>query len=135
MSLFSRNQLLVGALFLVLGIILGALGAHAFAETLSDKQMTSFQTAVRYQQLQGVGIMIFGVVSHLTSLAASRWIARFLAFGTILFSGSIYLLVFSTEMVDGLKAVIGPITPIGGLLMILGWSFFLRSLAVLKVSK
>jgi uncharacterized membrane protein YgdD (TMEM256/DUF423 family) len=135
MSIFSRNQLLIGALFLLVGIILGALGAHAFADILSDRQMASFQTAVRYQQLQGIGIMIVGVVCHISALTASRWITRFLVLGTILFSGSIYLLVFSTDMAHGLKAVVGPITPIGGLLLILGWAFFLRSVAVLKVSK
>lgn len=135
MTRSCRYQLLWGATFLMTSIILGALGAHALANILTESQMSSFQTAVRYQQIQGVGILIVAMINAKSELAGAKWIFRLLIIGTALFSGSIYFLVFASGTIESLKPVFGPITPVGGILMILGWLVFIRAIAIYKVSK
>ena len=112
----------VGAGFLLFGVILGAFAAHGLKGTLTQDQLNSFQTGVRYQFYHGLAILLLGVLPK--GSLSGKWFrisAWSFIIGIILFSGSIYLL--STKPVHGLQAIsfLGPVTPIGGLLFILGW--------------
>ncbi len=103
------------------GVILGAFGAHALKKVLPPEALASFEVGVRYQLLHAVALLGLAAIS---AQVASPWIARaggFWSAGILLFSGSIYLLACRHALgVPGLK-VLGPVTPIGGLLLILGW--------------
>ncbi len=109
----------IGSLFMASGIVLGAFGAHYLKSRLGVEALSSFETGIRYQLYHGLALLALGLAApHAFTL---KWIARFMVWGTLLFSGSIYLL--SLKDVLGLQWLryLGPITPIGGLLLILAW--------------
>jgi len=101
-------------------VILGAMGAHALRNVLSEQQLESFNTGVRYQMWHVLAILLTVLLSKQFSLNLGLTLWLFLV-GVLLFSGSIYLL--STIPVHGIEAVrkLGPITPLGGLLLIASW--------------
>lgn len=106
-----------GLLFGVLSIILGAFGAHALRAHLSSDQLASFETGIRYQMYHGLLLILLANFKFLQSkLIFGLYIA-----GIFFFSFSIYLLNLRGLMgIESLK-YLGPITPIGGLLLILAW--------------
>lgn len=113
-------------------IVLGALGAHALKETLTEAKLASFETAVRYQFYGTIGYAIMVLVGMVRPQWNYRWSQLLLLLGTLFFSGSIYVLVFTTT--QALRQVMGPITPIGGLLMIAAWVLFFIHIQRNKVS-
>ncbi len=115
--------LLVGSLYGLFAVILGALGSHAFRKILSVDKLASFEIGVKYQMYHALLLLILGFVGSYQS-PYIKYASIGIMVGTFLFSASIYLLSFSQYWNINLK-FIGPITPIGGLLMILGWLFLL----------
>jgi len=108
-----------GAVFGALGIIFGAFGAHALKKILSDDQLKNFETGVKYQMYHALLFAIIGFnIQHITSYENLLFYS--LTFGILLFSFSIYGLCISSALNKKLK-ILGPITPIGGLLLLLGW--------------
>lgn len=110
----------VSLLLIVFGIILGAMGAHSLEEKLTADQLDSFKTGVSYQLYNGLGLLI---ITHMMSRfrkQAFRIGSNLILAGTLLFSISIYLLA-AGGLEDSVKAILGPITPIGGSIMIIGW--------------
>lgn len=92
-----------------LGVIAGALGAHALADRLADAgNLEAWETAVLYQLVHAVALLAWHP-------RANWWQIIGWGGGIVLFSGSIYLLSL------GGPSFLGPITPIGGLLFITGW--------------
>ena len=81
--------------------------------------MQSFETGVRYQIYAGFSLLILGLNADRFHFSL-KWIIRFLLIGIVLFSGSIYGLALQEVFSVSLK-FLGPITPIGGLLQIIGW--------------
>lgn len=114
----DRLFITIGALSGFVAVALGAFGAHSLRERLSAEMLQVFQTGVTYQMyhalaLIGVGILLARFsVDGSTWLTASGWL--FLA-GTILFSGSLYLLSLTGT------SWLGAITPLGGVAFLLGW--------------
>jgi len=102
-------------------VILGAFAAHQLKAMVSDKAVGIFETAVRYQFYHVFALALAGI---LFKPFTNNWVKAagyFFISGIILFSGSLYILTYKTALVlPGLQWV-GPITPIGGLLFILGW--------------
>lgn len=115
----------VGAAFGILAIILGAFGAHALKKVLSAEKLTSFEVGVRYQIYSALFLLVLGYNANL-ELSSIKWAFYLVTIGTILFSFSIYLLSLSEYLKKSFK-FLGPITPLGGLLMIIGWSCLLCS--------
>ena len=107
--------LIIGSLFAALSVLLGAFGAHGVKNRLSMEDLAIFETAVRYQMYHALGILLMGVVSFYLTEKLVSIPAYFLILGIIIFSGSLFLLVFTN-----LKWF-GAITPIGGLCLIIGW--------------
>ena len=111
----------IGALFMFLGVLLGALGSHALQEKLSQDSLNSFMIAIRYMMFHGLALLMLSALPFI-STSSKEWIALAIVSGTLLFSISILLL--STKQLHGLTvSFLGPITPIGGLLLILGWGY------------
>lgn len=110
-----------GALFLAVGTVCGALGAHALKAVLSAESLDSWKTASMYMLVMGVGLI--GANRSTTTRAAQRMLGAVVV-GTCLFSGSIVGLVALSGMegLGSMRAVLGPMTPIGGVLMIGGWT-------------
>ena len=114
-----------GAAFALLSVILGAFGAHALRDLLADSQLSSFETGVRYQMYHGLALIFSGL--HADQLPKAKTLSNLFISGTVLFSGSIYLL--NLQEVLGISLTfLGPITPIGGLCLIGGWSLLFLSL-------
>lgn len=111
--------LIIGAVYGLLSVILGAFGAHAFRKILSPERLESFETGVRYQMYAAFFLLIVGwILKYETK--SENLISWMMIFGTLLFSFSIYFLAFQDYLGVNLK-FLGPITPIGGLLMIISW--------------
>ena len=115
--------LVIGAVYGVLSVILGAFGAHAFKKILSVERLESFEVGVRYQMYAAFFLLIVGYILKFET-KTENWISWLMIFGTILFSVSIYFLSFQDYWGTNLK-FLGPITPLGGLLMILSWGLLI----------
>lgn len=115
-----RNWVIFIAVLAAITVILGAIGAHTLRNILSEVQLNSFATGVRYQYYH-IFAMLFAVIlgkQFDVNLKAPLWL---FAIGTLFFSSSIFLL--STIPVHGMEGVraLGPITPVGGLILVAGW--------------
>lgn len=106
----------LGALFMFLGVVLGAFGAHGLRGVLSEQGKQVYHTAVLYHLVHGLGLLAVGLLATLRPQAP--WLRPAgLAFvvGIVVFSGSLYLLA-----VTDIKKL-GMITPFGGLAFLAGW--------------
>lgn len=115
--------LIVGSIYGLLSVILGAFGAHAFKSYLSHEKLASFETGVRYQMYHAILLIIIGLALSFTS-SIERWSAISIMAGVFLFSFSIYFLSFAEYWNMNLRFLV-PITPLGGLLLIVGWGLLL----------
>lgn len=115
--------LVVAGVYGMLSVILGAFGAHAFKKMLSPEKLASFDIGVRYQLYHAIVLLVIGLFFSFSS-SLERWAAISMIVGVILFSFSIYFLSFSEYWNVNLK-FLGPITPLGGLLLILGWGMLI----------
>jgi uncharacterized membrane protein YgdD (TMEM256/DUF423 family) len=125
------KKIILTAIFLGLtAIILGAFGAHALKKVLTEAQLQSFEVGVRYQMYHALFLLFIGVFTFLNE--KERLIIFWLTIsGVLFFSGSIYLL--ATNGITNLKTKwLGPITPIGGLLLISAWSYLFYSILCKK---
>ena len=125
----KKITLIIGASYGMLSVILGAFGAHAFKKILSVERLTSFETGVKYQMYHALLLLIIGFFFKFDT-GTEKWASWCIILGVLLFSFSIYFLSFQEVLGVNLK-FLGPITPIGGLLMIVGWalliSYFFKS--------
>ncbi|TNF72271.1 MAG: DUF423 domain-containing protein [Bacteroidetes bacterium] len=110
----------VGALLGFLGVLLGAFGAHYLKRRLSEDQARSFETGVRYQLFHAILLLVLSFNLSFTSPLEGYMVSAFL-WGTLLFSFSIYGLVLS-EVYGRKWRFLGPVTPLGGLLLLVGWA-------------
>ena len=120
----SRFHILCGLFFACLGVVIGAFAAHGLKPLLSLKEINNFETGVKYQFYHAFALIILGILGAIIPLNERLFkVAGFLFFiGIILFSGSLYLL--STQSLFNISIpLLGPITPLGGSLLIFGWVF------------
>jgi uncharacterized membrane protein YgdD (TMEM256/DUF423 family) len=105
-----------GSILGALGVILGAFGAHALkAMLLANNQLNNYETAVKYQFIHALGLIMIGILSKEFSSKTMLYSGFCMLAGSIIFSGALYLICFT-----GIK-MFGAIAPIGGTLMIIGW--------------
>ena len=109
-----------GACLGALAVILGAFGAHALRDVLSEKGLALWETAVRYHFYHALAILFVGIVYDRLPVARLRWSSSLFVAGFILFCGSLYALAFR-EVTSVPLGWLGPITPLGGLCFILAW--------------
>lgn len=116
--------LMAGSLFCMLSVVLGAFAAHGLKSRVSEYAIGVFKTAAEYQMVHGLALIAVAIlIKWGLNLTAAGW---FFIAGTLLFSGSLYLLA-----ITGWKWL-GPITPLGGLCFIVGWLVILVQVARFK---
>ena len=121
----NQIALISGSILGILSIVFGAFGAHALKKVLTEERLNSFEVGVRYQMYAAITLLIIGF--HLDfATTTEKWAYYGIFWGCILFSGSIYFLSFKDVLKANLR-FLGPITPLGGLLMIVGWVMLLIS--------
>ncbi|REK69298.1 DUF423 domain-containing protein [Paenibacillus paeoniae] len=109
---------IIGAVNAALAIILGAFGAHGLEDKLSEHYLDVFETGVKYHMYSALGLMLIALLDKM--IGGSRKVligGRLILAGTIIFSGSLYILSLTGF------SKLGIITPIGGVAMIAGWVF------------
>jgi len=118
----QRTWLAAGALLALLAVMAGAFGAHGLRGMVSERGLEVFQTAVTYQMYHAIALVLVALLSvaglsrRLLGAAAGFFLA-----GTLLFSGSLYLLVL-TEI-----RWVGPVTPLGGVCFMVGWALLVAA--------
>ena len=117
----NKPILLKGALLGAIAVILGALGAHALKNILAPEQLLSFETGVKYQMYHALLLVILSLAIKPTSSKYLLTAVNLIFLGVILFSGSIYLLTIKNILGMEFLKFVGPITPIGGILIVVGW--------------
>ncbi len=114
----SGRTLALAGVLLALATICGAFGAHALKGQLAPDRLMIWETAVRYQFFQALGLLGIGLLLRSLDGAALRGAASLIVAGIVLFCGSLYALSF------GAPRALGALTPVGGLAWIAGWSLF-----------
>ncbi|SIS37163.1 Uncharacterized membrane protein YgdD, TMEM256/DUF423 family [Zobellia uliginosa] len=116
---------IIGALYGLLAVVFGAFGAHALKKLLSEDQLKSFETGVKYQMYHAIVLLLIGFNFNM-DVAFQGYMVYSFVIGTFLFSFSIYALVISAAKGRKLR-FLGPVTPLGGLLLVCGWALLLYS--------
>ncbi len=116
----DRLALRLGALFGLFGVVLGAMAAHGSVHDYLDRvhRLDMWRTALSYQWFHALALLAIGAGGVGRRGTVICWLI-----GVVLFSGSIYILAL-----DPAQRWAGPITPLGGLLLICGWSWLWISL-------
>jgi uncharacterized membrane protein YgdD (TMEM256/DUF423 family) len=112
----ERTFILIATLAGLLGVALGAFGAHGLRGRLTPEMLAVFETGVRYQLVHAVALLAMaGLMDRLNGwlITTAGWL--FVA-GIVLFSGSLYLLALTGA------TILGAITPLGGLAFLAGWA-------------
>ena len=108
--------ILIGSLNALIGVALGAFGAHGLKSKVAPEMLTVWNTAVQYHLIHALGLLLIGILAHLMPAAplikSGGWS---ILLGILLFSGSLYALVLT-----GIKPL-GIITPFGGVAFLIGW--------------
>lgn len=124
----DKKFIITGIVCILLGIVLGAFGAHGLKKAIANDpdfltHIASYETGVRYQIYLGFSFLLIGFnVDKLQFSLRPVYILWLL--GILFFSGSIYFLSMN-YLFGGSLRFLGPSTPIGGLLLIIGWILLL----------
>src|SRR5690606_8435897 len=115
----------IGSLYGFLAVIFGAFGAHALKKILTEDQLKSFETGVKYQMYHAILLLVLGFNFNLET-PLQRYMVYCFILGVFLFSFSIYGLCLSAAKGRKMK-FLGPVTPLGGLLLVCGWGMLFYS--------
>jgi len=116
----NKRIILTASFFGALAVLLGAFGAHGLKELIDAPSLSIWQKGVEYQFYHTFALLYLSTFARYRNKLIN--IAYFcFTFGILLFSGSLYLLATRSITHLAFADVIGPITPIGGLLLVLGW--------------
>lgn len=127
-----KKLIIIGSILGASAVVLGAFGAHALRSILTEPQLESYQTGVHYQIIHAIVIIIIGIIYHLTKNRSFLTAANLMFAGVMLFSFSIYLLSLREYLGMPQLSFLGPVTPIGGTLMIFAWILVLINALKLK---
>ena len=116
----TKNILITGCILMALAVGIGAFGAHGLKETLlQNEKLEVFETGVKYHFYHAIAIFFIGILSiHIRN----NWLYRsfyLMLTGILFFSASLYVLAITNT------PVLGAITPIGGVLFLVGWVFLI----------
>jgi uncharacterized membrane protein YgdD (TMEM256/DUF423 family) len=112
------NWIFFGALCAALSVIAGAFGAHALAARFAPHELELWQTAARYLMYGGLSLVTVGLFAKQGAVRGVSGAGWCLLLGSVLFSGTVF------GLAAGAPRWLGAVTPIGGILMILGFLIF-----------
>ena len=118
MKLKNRMRLF-GSIFMLISILLGAFASHYLERFLTSESLSSFQVGIRYLTYHGLALLLFSSFDFFTD-REKKIFSTLIILGSILFSGSIFILSFKSQFSFSL-AWIGPVTPLGGTALIIAW--------------
>jgi uncharacterized membrane protein YgdD (TMEM256/DUF423 family) len=116
-----KNTLFIAATFAAISVALGAFGAHALEGLLTERWQKVYESAARYQMYHSFALLACGILLYLKPIKLISIASKFFIIGIILFSGSLYALVFLYLKGINNFNFIGAITPLGGICFICGW--------------
>lgn len=128
----QKTGILTGAFFMLTAVMLGAFGAHGLKQLVLPENIVTFKTGVFYQFIHALSILLLVILSKLFKMPQLKYSIWFFTLGIIFFSGSLYLLSIKSLLAIN-TSILGPITPLGGLLFIIGW--FLAIVFTIKNKK
>jgi uncharacterized membrane protein YgdD (TMEM256/DUF423 family) len=126
----NKKIVLTGLAFGILAIILGAFGAHGLKQFLSIEQLSSFEVGVKYLMFHAL-FLLFVSNTNFVAEKEKKQVFYLTLFGTLFFSGSIFLLTTKNVTEIDFK-FLGPVTPIGGLLLIVAWFWLFNKILMKK---
>ncbi|MBL7927164.1 MAG: DUF423 domain-containing protein [Bacteroidia bacterium] len=128
---YPSKLLQAAAVNALLAVLLGAMGAHALKPIISVYQLQIFEKGVQYHFYHALGMGIATLALIITQHNAFKHAAWLMQIGIVLFSGSLYALAIA-DLIAVPKAIIGPLTPIGGLFFAAAWIVFFKGSMQLK---
>ena len=120
--------LILGTLLAALAVALGAFGAHGLKKLVDSETVSIYQTGVQYQMYHALALIIVGILAQRNDNSSLSYAGFFFIGGIASFSGSLYLLSSFRAMNKAVPGFVYPITPLGGVLFILGWLLLLFAL-------
>ena len=111
----------IAAFSAMLSVILGAFAAHGLKSKLSETLLNAFQTGVQYQMYHSLALILLVILYRQMPQSLLLYSAGFMVAGILLFSGSLYMLALTQIK------WFGPITPLGGVCFIVGWSLLIAA--------
>ncbi len=111
----ARHLAVAGSVLAGLAVAIGAFGAHALRTTLGPEDLAVFETGVRYQMYHGLGTLFAAWRTSHAPDSSARLAGWLFVIGSLVFSGSLYLLVLTGTR------WLGAVTPIGGVMFLAGW--------------
>ena len=120
-----KKSVLIGAYSMALAVLLGAFGAHSLKSMVSGYSVEIFNKGVYYQVIHSLGLLVSAFL--LKGEKNLKLVRVLFLSGITCFSGSLYLLTFSDSVSHLVKQVVGPITPIGGVLFVCAWVYLARA--------
>jgi uncharacterized membrane protein YgdD (TMEM256/DUF423 family) len=116
----QRKLLIFASASGICAVALGAFGAHGLKPLLSVEMLAAYETGIRYQFYHTL-VLLMAAFTFTPTANTLKWAARFFMAGILFFSGSLYLLAFSS-LGSSTWSWLGPVTPVGGLCFMLGWA-------------
>jgi uncharacterized membrane protein YgdD (TMEM256/DUF423 family) len=113
----GNRWVFIGAISGFVSVAMGAFGAHALSQRLSERSLAIYHTAAQYQMYQALALVLFGIWANQQPQSSSS-VGICWTVGTLVFSGSLYALALTDIK------ILGAITPIGGVLFLAGWILF-----------
>lgn len=108
--------MIIGVIFCGIAVALGAFGAHGLRQIVTQDMLVVWETAVRYQFWHGTALITYSIWNN--SLGGIFTFGRWFILGTLIFSGSLYLLVLTS------MKWLGAVTPLGGVTLLIGWTLW-----------
>jgi uncharacterized membrane protein YgdD (TMEM256/DUF423 family) len=115
----NKRLVSIAAISAALAVIFGAFGAHALKSLIGPAALGNWETAVQYHFIHTLALLALGLMPANQFINRAAWC---FGLGIVLFSGSLYLLSLR-EILEIPVAILGPVTPFGGLLLIIAWCF------------
>jgi len=119
----NKSITITGIILAIIAVVLGAFAAHGLKTIISAESLRSFETGVRYQMYHALFMLILPHITYLSAIQKKR-VYYFILAGIILFSGSIYIMATNNLTSIDFRPF-GIVTPVGGLLIIIGWFLLL----------